>query len=164
MRSNKKLRGSTILAGLATLALAASPAAAGKPDHAGKPDGAGKPEGAGKPDKPGNGKGKGKGVAYVFKGTYAGDSTVDVTKTNKHARDFDGQTVVFDLSAAKVSVADTSGDGVADLGDVVTGDSVVVKAKLPKGEEPVQPIAANRLVDQTNPAPEEDPVAPEPAL
>lgn len=109
----------------------------------------------GKPDKPG------KGVSYVFKGTYAGESAVAVTKGNKHARDFEGETVTFDLSAAKVSVADTTGDGVVNVDDVVVGDSVVVKAKLPKGTETAQPIVAKHLVDQTNPAAEE-PVSPTP--
>jgi hypothetical protein len=138
----------TTAAAIAALALAASPAGA-VPGSGGKPD---KPA---KPDKPSK---KPKGVAYVFKGSYSGESAVAVEKGNKHARDFEGQTVVFDLSAAKVSVADTTGDGVADLADVVVGDSVVVKAKLPKGEAPEQPIAAKRLVDQTHPALEEAPV------
>ena len=108
-----------------------------------------KPDGVGKPDKPG------KGVSYVFKGTYSGESAVAVTKANKHARNFEGETVTFDLSTAKISVADTSGDGVTDVNDVVVGDRVVVKAKLPKGTEAAQPIAAKHLVDQTNPAAEE---------
>lgn len=136
----------------AILALAAAPAAL-----AGKPEGVGKPDRPAKPDKPG----KAKGVSYVFKGTYSGESAVAVTKGNKHARDFEGETVAFDFSAAKISVGDTTGDGVADLNDVVVGDKVVVKAKLPKGEDPAQPIAAKHLVDQTNPAPDE---APEPAV
>lgn len=143
---------SKVLTCIAVLALGAAPAAI-----ADKPEGAGKPDKPAKPDKPG----KGKGVSYVFKGTYAGSGAVDVTKGNKHADDFEGQQVVFDFSAAKVSVADTTGDGVTDANDVVVGDSVVVKAKLPKGEEPTQPIAAKHLVDQTNPAPE---VAPEPVV
>lgn len=104
-----------------------------------------------KPDKPGKPP-KAKGVAYVFKGTYSGDSAVAVTKTNKHAEAFVDQTVTFDFTATKVSVGDTNGDGTEDLADVMTGDSVVVKAKLPKGETPAQPIAAKHLVDQTNPA------------
>ena len=144
---------SKVLACSAIAALAAAPAAfAANPDGVGNPD---KPDKPAKPDKPG------KGVSYVFKGTYSGESAVAVTKGNKHARDFEGETVSFDFSAAKVSVDDTTGDGVADLNDVVVGDKVVVKAKLPKGEEPAQPIAAKQLVDQTNPAPEE---APEPVV
>lgn len=135
---------SVILAALAAFAVAAAPAAA-------KPGG----EKPAKPEKPGK-----KGVSYVFKGTYAGDSSVAVTKGNKHAKDFAGETVAFDFSAAKLSVADTNGDTAVDLSDVVAGDAVVVKAKLPKGSEPAQPIAAKQLVDQTHPAVE----AVEPAV
>lgn len=139
----------TAAAAIAALALAAAPATA-QPGSGGKPEKPDKPSKPGKPAKPGK---PGKGVSYVFKGAYAGDSTVAVEKGNKHARDFEGQTVVFDLSAAKVSVGDTTGDGVADLADVAAGDAVVVKAKLPKGVAPEQPIVAKHLVDQTNPAP-----------
>ena len=139
---------SIAITAVAAFALAVAPAAAAPPDD--KPDKPGKPE---KPDKPGP------KVSYVFKGSYSGDSTVAVEKGNKHAREFEGQSVVFDLSGAKVSVGDTNGDGTADLADVVAGDKVVVKAKLPKKETPPQPIAAKHLVDQTNPAPEEAPEA-----
>jgi hypothetical protein len=132
---------STILAGVAALAVAAAPAAA-KPGE--------KPA---KPDKPG----KGKGISYVFKGTYAGEGAVSVTKGNNHADDFEGQTVVFDFSAAKFSVADTNGDGAKDLADFTVGDSVVVKAKLPRGAEPTQPIAAKQLVHQDGTIGEEEP-------
>ena len=145
MQIKLRTAGPTALAALAALALAASPAAAVPGAGHGKPD---KPA---KPDKPG----KPKGVAYVFKGTYSGESAVAVTHGNKRARDFEDQTVVFDFSAAKLSVADTTGDGVVDLADVVVGDAVVVKAKLPKGEVPTQPIGARHLVDQTHPAPDE---------
>ncbi len=144
MRKTRNIA-TTAAAAIAALALAAAPATA-YPGSGGKPD---KPEKPAKPDKPAK---PGKGVSYVFKGPYAGDSTVAVEHGNKHARDFEGQTVVFDLSAAKISVADTSGDGVADLTDVAAGDAVVVKAKLPKGVAPEQPIVAKHLVDQTHPA------------
>jgi hypothetical protein len=146
VRLKPKNIATTAAAAFAALALAAAPATAAPPDD--KPDKPGKPD---KPAKPGP------KVSYVFKGSYSGDSTVAVEKGNKHARDFEGQSVVFDLSAAKVSVGDTNGDGTADLNDVVAGDKVVVKAKLPKKETPSQPIAAKHLVDQTNPAPEEAP-------
>jgi hypothetical protein len=128
----------------ATLAIAASVALAAPAAVQGKPD---KPA---KPDKPG------KGVAYVFKGAYSGDgATVAVDHTNKHARDFDDQTVGFDFSAAKLSVADTNASGAPDLADVAVGDRVVVKAKLPKSDPGAQPFAAKQLVDQTNPAPDD---------
>jgi hypothetical protein len=149
VRSNPKDIATTAAAAFAALALAAAPVAAAPPED--KPE---KPEKPGKPDKPAK---PGPKVSYVFKGSYSGASTVAVEKGNKHARDFEGQSVVFDLSAAKVSVADTNGDGAADVNDVVAGDKVVVKAKLPKKETPSQPIAAKHLVDQTNPAPEESP-------
>jgi hypothetical protein len=41
-----------------------------------------------------------------------------------------------------------------DLADVVAGDRVVVKAKLPKADPGAQPFTAKQLVDQTHPAPE----------
>ncbi len=110
--------------------------------------------------KPGNGHGHGpkKGVAYVFKGTYAGDGVVSVAKGNAHARKADlvGTDVAFDLSATKLSVADTNGDLAVTVDDVVAGDKVVVKAKLPKGDPGEAPYAARHLVDQTHPAEDED--------
>jgi hypothetical protein len=110
-------------------------------------------------DNPGHGHGNGhgpKGIAYVFKGTYVNTTTVDVTKGNKHVRDAGlvVPAVQFDFSAAKISVGDSNGDGVADLADVTAGDSVVVKVKAPKGDPGAQPFAARQLVDQTHPAAE----------
>ena len=104
----------------------------------------------------GNGKGHAKkphGVTYVFKGIYAGDSTVDVKRGNRHARNggFVGETVAFDLTGARVVVADTSGDGNADLGDVANGDRVIVKARMPRKEPATQPLPTRKLVDQTSP-------------
>jgi carbohydrate-selective porin OprB len=114
----------------------------------------------------GNGKGKQKGkkdptVQYVFKGTYAGDSAVDVSHGNRHVRKggLDDQTVQFDLIGAKLVVGDTNADAVVDLNDVAVGDAVVVKARLPKRDPGDQPFAARQLVDQTHPAPEEDEAA-----
>jgi hypothetical protein len=112
----------------------------------------------GNPNASTHGVGPAKGVAYVFKGTYAGDSTVSVTKGNNHVRkaglvDSD---VAFDLSAAKLSVDDTNGDSAVTLDDVAIGDKVVVKAKLPKGDPGVAPYAARQLVDQTHPADADD--------
>jgi carbohydrate-selective porin OprB len=114
----------------------------------------------------GNGKGKQKdkknpNVQYVFKGTYAGDSAVDVTHGNSHVRkgNLDDQTAQFDLTSAKLVVGDTNADAVIDLNDVVVGDAVVVKARLPKRDPGDQPFEARQLVDQTQPAPEEDDAA-----
>lgn len=119
---------------------------------------------AGKPDNPGSkGKGKAKNpvVTYVFKGTYNADGSVQVMKGNGFVRKggFVGQSAAFDYSAAKVSVADTNVDGVADLADVLAGDRVLVQARLPRANPGGGPFPARMLVDQTNPA-EDEVVAP----
>jgi hypothetical protein len=109
--------------------------------------------------KPGHGHGHGYGhskphnVSYVFKGAYAGSGVVSVAHGNAHARKAGlvGIDVAFDLTNSKVTVKDTNLDGVSDTSDVLAGDNVVVKAKLPKGDPGVQPFAAKHLVDQTNP-------------
>lgn len=92
-------------------------------------------------------------VAYVFRGTYEGNSTVAVAHGNARVREdgLVGQTVVFDLTATRITSADTNGDGTTDLGDVQAGDKVLVKAMLPKSDPGSQPFAAKRLVDQTHP-------------
>jgi hypothetical protein len=130
-------------------ALAAVPTAFAQP-----PEGVGKPADPGSQGK-GHAKGKSKGVAYVFKGTYAGAGAVDVVKGNAHVTraGLDGTTVSFDLAAAKFSVADTNADAVVDVNDVAIGDKVVVKSKLPRKDPGAQPFAARQLVDQTHPAP-----------
>lgn len=110
---------------------------------------------------PGQGQTHGKGhakphnVAYVFKGTYAGNSSVAVTKGNSRVRKggYIGQTVAFDLTGARIVVADTNADKAKDLNDVAVGDKVLVKAMLPKSDPGTQPFAAKRLIDQTHPAP-----------
>jgi hypothetical protein len=99
------------------------------------------------------GSGKNPAVTFVFKGAYAGDgSTVHVSHGNGHVKraGLVGQDVTFDFSSAKISVADTNSDTVSDLSDVLTDDKVVVQARLPKSDAPVQPIVARHLVDQTN--------------
>ena len=109
--------------------------------------------------KPGHGHGHGYGhskphnVSYVFKGAYAGSGVVSVVHGNAHARKAGlvGIDVAFDLTSSKVTVKDTNLDGVSDTSDVLAGDKVVVKAKLPKGDPGAQPFAAKHLVDQTNP-------------
>jgi hypothetical protein len=128
-------------AAAAVLALAAAPAAlAARPDNPGSQG-------------QGHGKGAAKGVAYVFKGTYTGAGSVDVDHGNAHARKAGlvGGSVSFDLSAAKLVVADTVPDGVLTADDVAVGDRVVVKARLPRTDPGVQPYAARQLVDQTSP-------------
>lgn len=157
----------TALALAAVTAIAAPAAAVAAPgngasaDHA-NPNAYGHgPHAAGEAPIRSNGVGPAKGVAYVFKGTYAGDSTVTVTRGNAHVRKAElvGTDVAFDLSAAKLSVADTNGDSAVTIDDVAAGDKVVVKAKLPKGHPGVAPYAARQLVDQTHPEDEET-VAP----
>ena len=104
--------------------------------------------------KPGNGRGHGpaKGVTYIFKGTYSGDGVVAVKKGNAHVRKADlvGTDVAFDLSAAKLTVADTNADSAVTVDDVLVGDRVLVQARLPKGDPGDGPYAARRLIDQFN--------------
>lgn len=110
--------------------------------------------------KPGNGNahGHGKGKTAVFKGTYVADGVVTVAHGNSRVRrgGYVGQDVAFDLTNAKLVVADTNGDGAVDASDITAGDAVVVKARVPRDALAVQPIAARQLVDQTNPPEEED--------
>jgi hypothetical protein len=99
----------------------------------------------------GNGHGP-KAVSYIFKGSYAGGGSVDVNHGNGHVKQAGlvGTTVQFDLSNAKLTVADTNGDGTVDANDITTGDKVLVQARLPKSDPGAQPFAAKHLVDQTN--------------
>ena len=92
-----------------------------------------------------------KKVTYVFKGTYSATG-VKVLKGNKHVRraGLVGQTVAFDLSAARIVVADNNGDGKRDLADLQDGDKVVVQARLPRRAPGAGPFAARQLVDQTH--------------
>jgi hypothetical protein len=106
----------------------------------------------------GHGQGHGKGhaktheVAYVFKGTYTGESSVTVKHGNAPVRKggFVGQTVKFDFSNTRFTVADTNGDGMRNLNDVAVGDKVVVIARLPRKNPGEQPFVAKRLIDQTH--------------
>lgn len=117
--------------------------------------------------KPGHGHGGGHGqghnptVMYVFKGTY-GDATVapgvvTVDKGNGHVKKAGlvGQDVQFDLSNARIQVADTNADGSVTADDVQAGDQVQVQARLPKQDPGDQPFAAKKLIDKTNP-PDDD--------
>jgi hypothetical protein len=96
-------------------------------------------------DDRGNGGGHGHGnggnpkVGYVFKGTYGGAGLV-------------GQDVQFDLTSAKLRVADANGDGQVTADDVAAGDSVQVKARLGRKDPGAQPFEARKLIDKTNPA------------
>jgi hypothetical protein len=92
-------------------------------------------------------------VAYVFKGTFhPATSTVSVANGNRHVRraGLVGQDVAFDLSAARVRVADVNGDGVRDAADLQEGDTVVVKARLPRRTPGTAPFAARKVVDRSH--------------
>jgi hypothetical protein len=94
-----------------------------------------------------------KPAQYVFKGTFhLADSSVTVAKGNRHVRraGLVGKTVVFDLSAARIRVADTNGDGTRDAADLQDGDQVVIQARLPRRDPGAGPFAARKLVDQTH--------------
>jgi hypothetical protein len=127
------------LIGLGTAALAVPAAAIAKPGdhgHAGSHGHGGNPT-----------------VKYVFKGTYGSDGVVTVNHGNRHVRKADllDQDVQFDLSGARLVVADTNADGSVTADDVATDDRMVVQARLPKQDPGAQPFAASRLVDQSNP-------------
>lgn len=158
--------GALIASAALSVGLVTAGAAVAKP----RPDKAQGGHSASKVDRPGkvNG-GKGpikKGQQFVFHGASAGSEgleaghlLVQVTKGNRWARraGFVGTTVEFDLSTAKIKVADVNGDGTADLADVASGDAVVIKARLPRSVVPGSVIAAWKLVDKTNPPIEDSP-------
>jgi hypothetical protein len=104
---------------------------------------------------------KAKRVTFVFKGTFGADGTVQVLAGNAHVRKggFVGRTVTFDFTRTRVAVADTNGDGTADVADVSAGDLVLVKARLAKrtkyGVDAELPVAT-KLVDKTNAAVDDD--------
>jgi hypothetical protein len=111
---------------------------------------------------PGNGHGHGPSTApghtkthhvtYVFKGTWnAADGSVTVKHGNHHVRKAGliGQNVMFDLTGAKLVVADTNSDGSKTTADIKDGDTVVVKARLPRKDPGAQPFKAKMLVDQS---------------
>jgi hypothetical protein len=137
-----------------------------------RPEGVGPPEDHGHGHSQGQGQSHGQGashsnagdavVMYVFKGSYAGASTVNagafsvtVDHGNAHVKKANliGP-VDFDLSSATFVVADNNSDTVVDASDVASGDRVVVKARMPRKDPGQQPFVARQLVDQTNqPAP-----------
>jgi hypothetical protein len=143
-----KLRKST-LAVLSVAALAVPAAAVAHPGH-GHANGHNKSHSG-----HANGHNKSHNVQYVFKGTYDGTGLVNVTAGNHHARAaglVGVGDVQFDLTNTKLDVADTNADLVIDVNDVVTGDQVLVQARLPRQDPGSQPFAARHLVDQTSPA------------
>ena len=64
-------------------------------------------------------------------GTYSGDVTVDIVRTNKHARGETG-TKTYTLTNVRAAFegSDTSGDGSVDLSDVAAGDRVALIGKV----------------------------------
>ena len=98
---------------------------------------------------------KGKhGRSLIVKGTVSavGTGTIDVLVSggNHRGRALKGQTVTFDVSNARIVVADVNGDGSRDLADVAVGDRVVVQSRIDKGAtvDTTQPVVAKRVVDQ----------------
>jgi hypothetical protein len=76
-----------------------------------------------------NGTAKGKAqhvkkVTFVFRGTFTAPDAVTVAAGNAHVRKggFIGNAVVFDVSNARIVVADTSGDQRFDLTDPLADD------------------------------------------
>ncbi len=84
-----------------------------------------------------------KGKTYIFKGVYKGDGVVTVAKGNSRVRKggYVGQDVKFDLSQAKLVVADTDGVPGLTAADVQAGDVVLVQARLPRGTKAPVPVA-----------------------
>jgi hypothetical protein len=92
-------------------------------------------------------------VAYVFKGSFhAAASTLSVVRGNRHVRraGLVGQDVAFDLSSARVRVADVNGDGMRNAADLQEGDTVVVKAFAPRRTPGAGRFVAHKVVDQSH--------------
>ena len=141
-----KLHRIAVAAGVLALMVPAGVSAKGKPENAGK--GKAKTEHANK----GKAHGKSKAKMYVFKGTWVdANSTVAVTGGNGRVKknDFVGTEVAFDLTNAKVNVADTNADGVLNADDFVDGDKLVVQVKMTA--DAAAPYVARKAIDQTNP-------------
>lgn len=68
------------------------------------------------------------------KPTYSGDVTIDVKRTNRHARADKGTTKTYTLDHGRVllGLEDQNGDGVVDLGDVLPGSRAKVIGKITK--------------------------------
>jgi hypothetical protein len=65
-------------------------------------------------------------------GTYSGDVTITVTRTNRHAAGDEGMTKTYTLTDARVKlrVADIDHDGSVGLDDLVAGDRVKAIGKI----------------------------------
>jgi hypothetical protein len=123
-------------------------------------EGHGKHDAAGKKGKA-KGKGKPKQVTFVFKGTLAAvdpaghSATLTFEKGNNWARRYvqrqGSSAVAFDLTQAKVIVADVNASGTGDLADTAVGDQVIVQAKLAKNAEVAPSLGARKLIDLSKP-------------
>ena len=82
---------------------------------------------------------------FVFRGVYKGDGVVTVVSGNGWVRKggYVGKDVAFDLSAAKLIVADTDGVPGVTAADVQAGDVVLVQARLPRGTKAPAPVATD---------------------
>ena len=145
-----------VVLGAAVLAVPATAVAKG--DH-GKEHGKAKQEKAehhkshkhGKKDKAAKQKKAKKPKNFVFKGVYKGDGVVSVVSGNGWVRKggYVGKDVAFDLSAAKLIVADTDGVPGVTAADVQAGDVVMVQARLPRGSKAPEPVVAPQPEDDT---------------
>ena len=115
---------------------------------------------------------------FVFRGVYKGDGVVTVSSGNSWVRKggYVGTDVTFDLSEAKLKVADTDGVAGVSAADVQVGDTVQIQARLPRGTKAAAPvevapvesdeeapaaevpdaIKARKLIDYTHPPVSED--------
>jgi hypothetical protein len=75
---------------------------------------------------------------------------VSVVAGNRHVRraGLIGQTVAFDLSGARVRVADVNADGKRDVADLHEGDVVKVKARAPRPAQGGGRFTASKVVAQ----------------
>jgi hypothetical protein len=108
-------------------------------------------------------------VSYVVRGQVDGVEVaaktvaVTVAKSNRHGRALAGKQLTLDLSAARLVVRDTNGDGSRDLNDVAALDSAKAHVRLPKR---LSPEAVQALADgtQTVKAKHVKVVRPQPAV
>ena len=148
----------TTFAALAAAALVAFPAGAMGKDGSGGKGKSGDETAVAMPKKP-------KVHTYEFKGLVVavGEGTVqvEVKAGNSRAKKLTGQTLTFDVTKAKIKVADVNKDGSRDLADVAAGDRVNVQSKLPRGAvDTSQALPARHFVDKGPvPAPEAPPAA-----
>jgi hypothetical protein len=109
----------------------------------------------------GKAKGKSKPKMFVFKGVVASVDadvvTVSVKKGNGRGRRAVTKDVAFDVSGARVIVADTNADGAMNAADVKVGDKVLVQARLAQDVDlAAGPHAARKLIDLAAPPVDEN--------